>query len=232
MGMLDRMTYGPSEAVSDDPAALRDGVPDQVLRSIGEFVSGIESELTIVSAYFVPRQDLVDYFSGLTDRGIRVRVLTNSLASNNHAIASSQYKKWRKPLLAAGVELYEMRSDRLWTRGIDTPPVAARAHVLHTKVVMVDRSRMYIGALNISPRGVELNTENGLLIRDPVLAGQFAAIVARDLEPENAWRVQQDKGGRLYWESSAGKVTRQPADDSLQRFLDWFFGLFPLENQI
>jgi putative cardiolipin synthase len=97
---------------------------------------------------------------------------------------------------------------------------------------MMDQSRMYIGALNISPRGQELNTENGLLIRNPAIAGQLAAVVARDLKPENAWRVQQDKRGRLYWESSAGKVTRQPADNGWQRFADWFFGLFPLENQI
>ena len=165
VGMVDRITYGSAEAVSDDPVALRDGVPDQVAKSIIEFGSGIESELTIISAYFVPRQDLVDYLSGLTDRGIRVRVLTNSLASNNHAIASSQYKKWRKPLLAAGVELYEMRSDRLDTSSIDTPPVAARTHVLHTKAVMMDQSRMYIGALNISPRGHQTNVFHVLVGR-------------------------------------------------------------------
>jgi len=230
--MSSKMSFGPGLAVADDPSQTRGGTPNQVYMSLGMLVEGIEEELVIISAYFVPDEQVIDYFEALADRGIRVVVLTNSLGSNNHAIANSQYKKTRRALVEAGVELYEMRHDALVLREVDTPPVRARSLVLHTKAVMVDRARAYIGGLNLSPRGILYNTENGILIEGDEFAGQIAAMLEKDIRPENAWRVGIDESGRLYWDSSAGRVRRQPARSGWQRVADWFFGLFPIANQI
>ncbi len=230
--MSQGMTFGPGLAVADDPNEARGGTPNQVFMSLGMLVEGIQQELVIISAYFVPGERLIEYFATLGDRGIRVIVLTNSLASNNHAIANSQYKKMRRALVEAGVELYEMRHDARVIDEVDTPPVRSKSLVLHSKAVMVDRKRAYIGGLNLSPRGVLYNTENGMLIEDAEFAEQLASMLAGDISPENAWKVGLDPDGRLYWESGAGRVYRQPAQSGWQRAADWFFGLFPLANQI
>jgi putative cardiolipin synthase len=195
-------------------------------------VEGIQEELVIISAYFVPRQGLIDFFVELENRGIRVVVLTNSLGSNNHAIANSQYKKTRRALIESGVELYEMRHDAALIDEVDTPPVRSQSLVLHSKAVMVDRKRAYIGGLNLSPRGILYNTENGIIIEDDEFAQQLALMFEKDIGSDNSWRVGLDENDRLYWESSAGRVHRQPAQSSWQRIADWFFGLFPLANQI
>ncbi|MDJ0786601.1 MAG: phospholipase D family protein [Myxococcota bacterium] len=231
--LLERLRFGLGEAVQDDPGAARaGGAPDQVFLSLDRLLEGIERELVIISAYFVPDAEVVAYFGELTSRGIEVRVITNSLGSNNHAIASSQYKRMRRPLLEAGVELFEMRHDAAVLAEVNTPPVEARSMVLHAKAVLVDRERAYIGGLNLSPRGVLTNTENGLLIAEPGLVREAAELADSDASPDNAWRVELDHEGRLTWSSSAGTVHRQPARNLWQRIADGVFGWFPLANQI
>jgi putative cardiolipin synthase len=125
-----------------------------------------------------------------------------------------------------------MRHDAALSDQVDTPPVQSQSLVLHAKAVMVDRRRAYIGGLNLSPRGVLYNTENGIIIDDDELAEELASMLERDIGPDNSWRVGLDENDRLYWESSAGRVYRQPAQSVWQRVADWFFGLFPLANQI
>ena len=230
--MSSKMTFGPGLAVADNPNETRGGTPDQVFMSLESLVEGIQEELVIISAYFVPGERLIDFFDKLKTQDIRVVVLTNSLASNNHAIANSQYKKMRRALVEAGVELYEMRHDALLTNEVDTPPVQSKSLVLHSKAVMVDRKRAYIGGLNLTPRGILFNTENGIIIEDDDFAQQLASMFEKDINPDNSWRVGLDEEDRLYWESSAGRVYRQPAQSGWQRAADWFFGLFPLANQI
>jgi putative cardiolipin synthase len=229
-----RLSYGASVAVSDDPRTLRDpnAIPEQVFESLGDLTAQIESELTVVSAYFVPDEPLLEYFGELHEQGVRVRVLTNSLGSTNHPIVNSQYKRYRGALLDVGVELYEMRDDREDREAVDTPPVRADWHVLHAKAVLVDRSRMYIGGLNISPRGILFNSENGLLISDDEFVAKIAELIDRDLSPPNAWHVTRDASGRLQWRSKLGTRQRQPARSTSQRLQDWLFGFFSLEDQI
>lgn len=230
--MISEMKTGTVRAISDEPASRADSIPNQVFMSLADLVEGIESELTIVSAYFVPAGGLVDYLAGLVDRGIRVRVVTNSLASNNHVIANSAWRKFRRPILEAGVELYEMRHDAAVKQEVDISPVESRTMVLHSKLVLVDRRRMYIGALNMSPRSVLTNTENGVHIQDERLGEELAQAVDRDTRPESAWRVRLDENGRIRWESGIGSRTTQPARNFGQRIADFFFGLFPLADQI
>jgi putative cardiolipin synthase len=230
--MSSKMTFGPGLAVADNPNETRGGTPDQVFMSLGLLVEGIQEELVIISAYFVPKQGLIDYFDELKNQGVRVVVLTNSLASNNHAIANSQYKKKRRALVESGVELYEMRHDPFLANEVDTPPVQSNSLVLHSKAVVVDRKRAYIGGLNLTPRGILYNTENGIIIEDDEFAQQLASMLEKDIGPDNSWRVGLDENDQLYWESSAGRVHRQPAQTGWQRVEDWFFGLFPIENQI
>jgi putative cardiolipin synthase len=206
--------------------------PVQLAEELGCIAEATERELIIVSPYFIPAQGVLDLFRELTSRGVRVVIMTNSLASNNVTIAHTGYRKYRHRLLDAGIELYEYRADPIDRDESETPPVTAKRITLHNKILVFDRRKTYIGSLNVDPRSIMLNTEIGLLINDRTVTRQVLASLERDLGPDNAWRVTRDVNGRLQWESSKGIVHSQPALGLWQRFLDLIFTPIPIEDQL
>jgi putative cardiolipin synthase len=208
-------------------APTQDGVA-----KLTEIAEQARQEILILNAYIIPGERMMEILQDATDRGVRVRMLTNSLASNDVPAVTAKYKKYRIPLLEAGVELYEFRADPEIQSGIvDTDPVTARFAGFHTKAAVVDRRLVYVGSLNLDPRSIVLNTEMGMIVDSPGLAAEVAAIAERDMAPSNSWRVRLDENGNLSWESRAGVVTRQPALNSWQRIQMWFFGIAP-EGQL
>jgi putative cardiolipin synthase len=111
----------------------------------------------------------------------------------------------------------------------DTPPIRAKFMGLHSKAMVIDRQRSYIGSMNFDPRSAAINTEMGVVIDSPELGEELARLIERDMEPENSWQVQLDKDGGLRWISSDEVVTRQPARSWWQRVQDVFFMMFPAE---
>jgi putative cardiolipin synthase len=204
---------------------------DTALR-LAEIARQARREILIVNAYVIPGVTMMEILHEATERGVRIRVLTNSLASNDVPAVTAKYKKYRKPLLDAGVELYEFAAHPEIQPGIiDTAPVAAKFAGLHTKAAVFDDRIVYIGSLNLDPRSVELNTEMGMIVSSTGLAEKVAAIAERDMGPANSWQVHLDEHGKLYWVSSEGTVHRQPAQNTWQRIQMWFFGILP-EGQL
>src|SRR6185369_16094316 len=139
-------------------------------------------------------------------RGVKVRMLTNSLASQDVPAVNSHYKAWRKALLDAGVDLYEARPDAEIRKLVaDTPPNRAKYAGLHVKAMVVDRKQVFVGSMNLDPRSAELNTEMGVVVSSVPLAEQLAGYMERDMRPENAWRVTRGKHVGLTW--TAGDQT-------------------------
>ena len=230
---LEESISGTAWVVYDDPpsAVLADaGV--RKIDQLEDLDADISREVLIISPYFIPSEILLEKLHGLTRRGVRVAVLTNSLASTNHTMVNSGYRPWRRKLLEAGMELYEYRHDATDTGDILAPGTDSRFLSLHTKTFVIDRETVYIGSLNIDPRSFHLNTEMGLLIASPALAEQIASLVEQDMEPDNAWRVLLDEHGGLRWESSTGTARRQPARNGFQRIGDFFYGLLPIKDQL
>jgi len=204
---------------------------DAVVR-LAELVEQARHEVLILNAYVIPGDRMMEIFRSAEERGVRVRMLTNSLASNDVPAVTAKYKKYRKPLIEAGVELYEFRSDPEIQPGIvDTHPVQAKFAGFHIKAAVIDREYVYIGSLNLDPRSIRLNTEMGMIVASPALAEEVAAIAERDMAPANSWQVRLDENGKLLWESDAGVVTRQPAQSWWQRVQAWFFKIAP-EGQL
>ena len=110
---------------------------------------------------------------------------------------------------------------------VDTAPVKARFPGLHTEAAVIDREIVYVGSLNLDPRSFRLNSEMGMVVASPGLAEAIAAIAERDMAPENSWRVELDEDGKLFWESTAGTLTRQPAQSWWQRVQAFFFRIAP-----
>ncbi len=211
----------------DSNVPTQDGV-----QALGEIVERAEHEVLIANAYVIPGERMMEILRDAADRGVRIRMITNSLASQDVPAVTAAYGRHRTELLEAGVELYELRSDPEIQAGvIDTPPVEAEFAGYHVKTLVVDRQTVYAGSLNLDPRSIRLNTEMGMIVSSPGLAEEVATLIERDMQPTNSWRVGLDADGDLVWVSSAGTVTKQPARSGWQRFEAWFMGLVP-ESQL
>jgi cardiolipin synthase C len=230
--LIERMSTG-SSTVEYDRLFAETGQhsSDAVIR-LAELAEHAQLEILILNAYIIPGDQMMEILREAVERGVVVKMLTNSLASNDVPAVTAKYKKYRQPLLEAGVELYEFRADPEIQSGIlDTHPVQAKFAGFHTKAAVIDREYVYIGSLNLDPRSIKLNTEMGIIVSSPQFADEVAAIAERDMAPSNSWRVRMDDNGDLSWESEAGVVTRQPANGGWQRFQAWIFKVLP-EGQL
>jgi len=226
--LRERLHPGTSEILTDVPAAGE--IAQDMIVAVRELMASTERELLIINAYIIPYDEGIGILRELTDGGAKVRILTNSLASHDVPAVNSHYKQRRRDLLLAGAELHEIRHDAAIKAVVaDTPPVSARFMGLHSKAMVIDRQRSYIGSMNFDPRSAAINTEMGAVIDSSGLAEQLAHLLKRDMQPENSWRVQLTDGGKLQWVSSDAVVTRQPARNWWQRVEDVFFMMFPAD---
>ena len=191
-------------------------------------------EMIISSPYLIPVGEFLQHAKEDVDAGVQVRLLTNSLASNDESASHSHYKKYRHDILATGAELYEFHHEPVGDlrQYSDVVPGSDGIVALHMKASTVDGQRCFIGSLNLDPRSVDINTENGLYIESTELCGELQDILASLLQPENAWSVTENDKGKLQWSSYQGTVDRQPALGVSQRIADFFFRMLPLESQL
>ncbi len=227
-----RMTPGTARSLQDSPVVsgyrgLR------LLEQLNEANLDVKHESIIITPYMIPAQQFPELEQGAQQQQ-RVRVLVPSMDSNNHTMAHSHYKKYRKPLLQAGCELFEFRGDAspALRANSDTPPFSSDFISLHTKAFILDRHWVLLGSLNIDPRSIRINTEHLLIIESPALAANLLAEFDRMIAPENAWSVTLNPKGKLRWNSSLGTRKRQPARSTWQRVTDFFYRLLPIERQL
>ena len=212
---------------------------EQVLKAAG----AAQSELLMVTPYLVPAPDELKAIQDLRTREVRVGILTNSLKSTKDLIAQSGYVKFRIGLLKNGVELYEIRSLLGSTRGSGETALVSRYgnYGLHAKLLVFDRTRLFVGSMNFDQRSKHLNTEIGLLIDSPELAQQTVTRFDRMVQPDNvyalAWRKSAaGEPAHLVWGThEAGKAveyTQEPARSSWQRFDLRFLSWLPLDREL
>lgn len=242
-----RLTWGEARFLADDPAKIALSVDDPSLADTrrGLLLAGQldalaprpREELLVVAPYFVPGAEGVASFGALARDGVRVRILTNSLASNDVTAAQAGYARYRGGLLEVGVELHELRAARAERDGVPKPsrrglPIGSSRAALHEKSFVVDRQWVFVGSLNLDPRSVRLNTEVGVLVHSGALAAEIAAIWERNASPERSWRVERDDVG-LRWVASDDGVavsTREEPDTSVWlRLMQRLYGVIAPE---
>lgn len=240
---LGPWTAGRAELILDDPDKTAGTASASDLPITRLLRMGMEArkEVLIASPYFVPGTKGTDFLSQLSKRGVRVRILTNSLAANDVGVVHAGYARYRVPLLLAGVELNELKpmKERPGVRIVSTGG-SSRAS-LHSKAMVVDRTQAYIGSMNLDPRSALLNTEAGLLIRGPELAGQVARFIEAGMNREQSYLVKIDPDSnpaerKLMWlELRGGKEVRhvdEPRAGLLRRFLIDMIGELPIEEEL
>ena len=210
-------------------------VPDKVgsIATITTQLSGsimsAEKELFVVTPYFVLAKDNIAGFQELRDRNIEITVLTNSLASNNHAVSHAGYIPSRKPMLEMGTNMYELRASPAMpsdqTKGIQEAKVT-----LHAKVFAVDRERIFIGSFNWNQRSVNLDTELGVIIHSPEIATEFVELVIAGL-PEQSYEVFLNEKNKVRWKGiDDGQeviLTKEPQSGFGRRFNAGFLRIVP-----
>ena len=158
----------------------------------------------------------------------RFVVLTNSLASTNHIAVHSGYSRYRKQLIRIGVELYKARANAV--EHLMDVPEAPDNMTLHTKAIIIDRDRVFIGSLNMDPRSIDLNTEMGINIESPALAKDLAVEFFDELN-DISYHVTLDSNEKLQWrgfvDGSEVIKTSEPLSSRWRQFKAWFLKIVP-----
>ena len=201
LSITARKTPGTPAAAPVAGDAATDTVVDGLLQLMGY----ARKELLIISPYFVPGPDMLQAFAAARARGVRVRVLTNSLASNDAPIAHVGYARHRPELLAMGVELFEMRSELAGLRGAfsSSGSTGGSRAMLHSKLLVMDERLLAVGSMNLDQRSQRQNTEIALLIRSKELSGQVTERIKQALGAV-AWEVTLTEDRQLRWHAPQG----------------------------
>jgi putative cardiolipin synthase len=188
------VAWAQGEVLYDRPSRVNtSGVSDRskyMGPRLREIIEEAQSEALIISPYFVPREGGVKLFGRMRDRGVKVKILTNSLASNDVPIAHGGYARYRKDLLRLGVDLFELRPAAGQREKKDHMQVGGSSGAaLHAKTFILDRNVVFVGTLNLDPRSVQSDTQNGIVVRSETLAGQAASFFEESASAHRAFRV-------------------------------------------
>ncbi len=185
------------QPASDNPAEP-DELPDQLAAELTALLEMSREEVVLVSAYLVPTPEFEALLERTEDRGVQIRILTNSLRSNNHLAAHSAYRGYIRRFLEHGVDLHEVRAAAA-DRGLYmSDPVDEKKLGLHAKLLLIDDDVVFVGSCNLDPRSLKINTEVGYIIRSADLNRALREDLAIDFEPRNAWKVELD-GDDVIW---------------------------------
>lgn len=167
-----------------------------LISQLAPYIKEAKEQFTLVSPYFVPGKNGADAICKLAEQGVRVRILTNSLVSNDVAAVHTGYIRHRKQLLRCGVELYELNEKlkELEAKLFTWLPGLSKSS-LHAKTMAMDKELMFVGSFNFDKRSLNINTEIGILFQDPVLASHSAQHFDEHID-KIAFRVELVKDDR------------------------------------
>ena len=223
-------------AVDSPDKAFKDRAKSaaSITTPLRESLLSAKTEVIIISPYFVPRKSGVEAISDLQRKGVNVTVITNSLAANNQSSVHGGYAPSRKPLLKSGVRILEVRADAD-VLGSEIVAASGAKATLHTKAFIVDRREVFIGSFNFDPRSANINTELGVIIRSPELAGEIADVINERLA-EQTYEVILNEQGKLRWrgleDGQEVILKKEPQTTWSQRFAAGFMRILPIRSQL
>ena len=205
------------DPVSKFDADKKPEVESYVMTEVAEQLRATKSTLFLVSPYFVPGQTGTELLKTLIDRGVTVRVLTNSLAATDVPLVHAGYAKYRSQLIKHGAHLFELKptaSADIGGQSSTRSPAPSSEASLHAKAFVIDRRIVMIGSMNFDPRSAWYNSELGILVDSPALAAQVVQAFERLAASDRVWRMMLDDNG-LIWASTdpndGGVLRSEPA---------------------
>lgn len=234
--------WGDAEVVSDHPQKLLVDQKDSryhLSPQLKPYFENVKQELVIVSPYFVPGRPGTALLKELKRRGVRVRIVTNSLAATDVTVVHAGYMRYRKTLLRSGIEIYEASSESRATLRRSSGVRGSSKASLHTKSFVFDRRHVFIGSLNLDPRSLSENTEIGLILDSQDVAEEmidwFEEFTRRSAFSVDL--VQDDRGfDKLLWRGTdrgdSAVWRHDPHTSFWLRFGVGLMSLLPIESQL
>lgn len=225
------------DLVVDDPIKGQgDARRDQLMIvRLGQILGDVRERLDLVSAYFVPGQAGTAYFEVLAQTGLQVNILTNALNTTDVLMVHAGYTKYRRSLLQAGVQLFELklRGGQPEEGGFQIKPLGLSGASLHAKTFSVDRERLFIGSFNFDPRSALLNCEMGFLIRSPSMARRISEAFDKRLA-QVSYRPALTPEDKMIWHEDMGRddsriYQEEPGSTWTQQVMLAVIGLLPIE---
>jgi putative cardiolipin synthase len=232
----DKFIWAPGRVYAESPSRVDAQNGGKVIyQALRERVQQTKRELLVESPYLILNDQSVQGVRALTARNVKVRILTNSAATNDVLAAHAGYAGTREDLINAGAELYELRPDSNMKRDWSITAGKSRA-ALHAKALVFDRESVFIGSFNLDPRSTAINTEIGVMIDSPEIARQLGEFMDEGVSPGSAFRVTLDRDDHLTWtaDTNGTKVTldSDPETTFWQRLMIDTIGLLPIDDQL
>lgn len=161
---------------------------------LAKLIQNAQDSITIQTPYLITTQEVKDLFSSVIQKGVKVRILTNSLASTDNIEAFSSYQSDRNELLEIGIEIYEFRPDAAIRIKIMTGELQEKINHkpifgLHAKSMVIDGKKSVIGTFNLDPRSANLNTECIVILNSETVSQKILKGMNEEFKPENAWKI-------------------------------------------
>jgi len=206
------LRFAAARVVADSPARIGDTDPTRddgpVMRAHLELVAQSRSSVLVATPYFIPGAAGLSALRTARERGVRVSVLTNSLATTDEPLVHFGYARYREGMLRLGVALHELIPTREAPANSDADGNdrhGASIGRLHAKLVVVDERWVSIGSMNVDRRSARSNTESMIVIDDPGLAAEAVAFLDRG-RSTGSYALRLDAGGkRVEWVEGDGK---------------------------
>lgn len=226
------MVPGRAQVLHDGAAVLEEGATGLMARGFEAALTSDHGDVVIVTAYLVPDHAFLENVRAHTAQGHRVRILTNSMLTNNQPLAHAYYQDSRRALLDAGAELFELKPDAFAHAHRASPGTRGEFLGLHAKSAVIGADHVLVGSMNLDPRSMVLNTEMGVLVESRELAERVEGLLAPDLAPRNAWQVLVGADGALEWHAGDVVLREEPSPGRWSRFKSWLVGLLPLRGEV
>lgn len=187
--------------------------------SLIQLIKNAQSSIYIQSPYLVTTELSQSLFADAINRGVEIKILTNSLNSTDNLEAFNGYKRDQKILLDMGIDIYEFRPDAAIRHEVITGELQKMVKFnikfgLHAKSMVVDQKTAVVGTFNLDPRSANLNTECLVIIREHAIASKLQQVMINELKPENAWQVTSE-------------FDPDSKASNLKRFQLWLRGVVP-----
>ena len=217
------LVAAPATALYDTPAkaSVANGQASRIAPVVRPLIENARAEVILISPYFIPSERGIGVLCTLARRGVRVAVLTNSLASTDAPVVHAGYARHRPRLLACGIELHELQPS--------TPPSRSRraglssGASLHAKAMVIDRSFVVVGSMNLDPRSRLSNTEVVVLLESVVLGGRLHALFEEATSLDQTFSVEltepTDEQSALAW---IGREHNRPVRYTSEPLASWW----------
>jgi len=235
--LMNEMTWVRARFIADRPVPVDENntsEPKNTARLLAKLARQSEQKILLESAYLIFDDRQLEALQKLTNKGVQIKALTNSMASNDLITNHSGYAGRRRDMLEQGIQLFELKPDTSLceesTRDL-SKCAPATAYGLHAKSIVFDRRVAVIGSFNFNLRSTYLNTESLLVIESHQVAENLADDIELAMNESNSWRLNLLEG-KIHWYSGKKIWENEPETELSERMKSRFLQLLPIEKYL